>query len=94
MTDYVRKILDSRVYDVAGQTPLDPMVRLTTADGKLVASADDTPGLLTDAYLAAVIPEDGAYLVEFCDSRFAGAGPASVARHPMPRMSADSRHSR
>ncbi|MHC5539832.1 PPC domain-containing protein, partial [Singulisphaera rosea] len=53
---------------------VDPMVRLTTADGRLVASADDTPGLLTDAYLAAVLPEDGAYLVEFCDSRFAGAG--------------------
>jgi threonine dehydratase len=27
--DYVRKILDSRVYDVAIQTPLDPMVRLS-----------------------------------------------------------------
>ncbi|MDD3444983.1 MAG: threonine ammonia-lyase, biosynthetic [Zavarzinia sp.] len=28
MTDYVRKILDARVYDVAEQTPLDPLVRL------------------------------------------------------------------
>ena len=28
MTDYVRKILDARVYDVAVQTPLDGMVRL------------------------------------------------------------------
>ncbi|CAM5763803.1 L-threonine dehydratase [Labrys miyagiensis] len=28
MTDYVRRILDARVYDVAQQTPLDPMVRL------------------------------------------------------------------
>ncbi len=28
MTDYVRKILDARVYDVAVQTPLDAMVRL------------------------------------------------------------------
>lgn len=28
MIDYVRRILDARVYDVAVQTPLDPMVRL------------------------------------------------------------------
>ncbi|MFZ2868910.1 threonine ammonia-lyase, biosynthetic [Zavarzinia sp.] len=28
MTDYVRKILDARVYDVAQQTPLDPLTRL------------------------------------------------------------------
>ncbi|MEJ0051046.1 MAG: threonine ammonia-lyase, biosynthetic [Methylovirgula sp.] len=28
MTDYVRRILDARVYDVAVRTPLDPMVRL------------------------------------------------------------------
>ncbi|MGM4906348.1 threonine ammonia-lyase, biosynthetic [Tardiphaga sp. 866_E4_N2_1] len=36
MTDYVRKILDSRVYDVAIQTPLDPMVRLTARMGSPV----------------------------------------------------------
>lgn len=35
MTDYVRKILDARVYDVAAQTPLDPLVRL---GGRLGAS--------------------------------------------------------
>ena len=29
MSDYVRRILDARVYDVAVQTPLDPMVRLS-----------------------------------------------------------------
>ena len=29
MTDYVRKILDARVYDIAVQTPLDPMPRLS-----------------------------------------------------------------
>ncbi len=28
LTDYVRRILDARVYDVAVRTPLDPMVRL------------------------------------------------------------------
>ena len=52
------------------------MIRLTTADGRFVASADDTPGLLTDGYLTAVLPEDGEYVLEFCDSRFAGTGRA------------------
>ena len=55
-------------------TELDPMIRLTTADGRLVASADDHPGLVTDCYLSAVLPEDGEYVLEVCDSRFAGAG--------------------
>ena len=52
------------------------MIRLTTLGGRLVASADDTPGLVTDGYLTAVLPEDGEYVLEFCDSRFAGAGRA------------------
>lgn len=55
---------------------VDPMIRLTTGDRRFVASADDTPGLLTDAYLTAVLPEDGDYVLEFCDSRFAGTGRA------------------
>lgn len=55
-------------------TEVDPMIRLTTLGGRLVASADDTPGLLTDAYFAAVLPEDGAYVLEFADARFAAAG--------------------
>ncbi|MEW4571482.1 hypothetical protein AB1L88_26705 [Tautonia sp. JC769] len=55
-------------------TELDPMIRLTTADGRLVASANDHPGLVTDCYLTAVLPEDGEYVLEICDSRFAGAG--------------------
>jgi threonine dehydratase len=36
VTDYVRKILDSRVYDVAVQTPLDKMVRLSARIGSPV----------------------------------------------------------
>ncbi len=36
MIDYVRRILDSRVYDVAQQTPLDPMVRLARRLGRPV----------------------------------------------------------
>ena len=53
---------------------VDPMIRLTTAGGRFVASADDTPGLVTDGYLTVILPEDGDYVVEFCDSRFAGSG--------------------
>ena len=55
---------------------VDPMVRLTTTNRRLVASADDTPGLFTDGYLTAVLPEDGEYVLEFCDSRFRGTGRA------------------
>ncbi len=55
---------------------VDPMIRLTKSDGRLIASADDSPGLLTDGYLTAVLPEDGDYVLEFCDSRFAGRGRA------------------
>ena len=54
---------------------LDPTIRLTTAAANraFVASADDTPGLLTDARLTAVLPEDGDYVVEISDSRYQGA---------------------
>jgi hypothetical protein len=55
---------------------VDPMIRLTKSGGRFIASADDTPGLLTDAHLTAVLPEDGDYVLEFCDSRFAGTGRA------------------
>ncbi|HVZ04056.1 threonine ammonia-lyase, biosynthetic [Hyphomicrobium sp.] len=36
MIDYVRRILDARVYDVAERTPLDPMVRLSKRIGASV----------------------------------------------------------
>jgi hypothetical protein len=55
---------------------VDPMIRLTTADRRLVAAADDTPGLFTDGYLTTALPRDGEYVLEFCDSRFAGSGRA------------------
>ena len=51
---------------------VDPTIRLSTASRKFVASADDTPGLLVDARLTAVLPEDGDYVVELSDSRYAG----------------------
>ncbi len=36
MTDYIRKILTARVYDVAIESPLDPMPRLTQRLGRPV----------------------------------------------------------
>jgi len=51
---------------------VDPSIRLTTAGRAFVASADDTPGLVTDARLVATLPEDGDYVVELSDSRYQG----------------------
>lgn len=56
---------------------VDPQLRLTTAAGRLVASADDTPGLGTDARLLVELPEDGEYLVELSDSKYAAGGRAN-----------------
>ena len=54
---------------------VDPTIRLTTAGAaRFVASADDSPGLLTDARLVAVLPEDADYVVELSDSRYQGGG--------------------
>jgi hypothetical protein len=55
---------------------IDPTIRLTTGTARrtYVASADDTPGLLTDARLTAVLPEDADYVVEISDTRYQGAG--------------------
>jgi hypothetical protein len=54
---------------------IDPTIRLTTAAATrtFIASADDTPGLLTDARLTAELPEDTEYVVEISDSRYQGA---------------------
>ncbi len=55
---------------------VDPSIRLTMAGAsrRFIASADDSPGLLTDARLTAELPEDGDYVVEISDSRYAGGG--------------------
>jgi len=55
---------------------VDPSIRLTTAAAsrRFVASADDSPGLLTDARLVAELPEDTDYVVEISDSRYQGSG--------------------
>jgi hypothetical protein len=54
---------------------LDPSIRLTKASANrtYIASADDSPGLVTDARLVAVLPEDSDYVVEIADSRYQGA---------------------
>jgi hypothetical protein len=51
---------------------VDPSIRLTTAARTFVASADDSPGLLTDARISTVLPEDGDYVIELSDSRYQG----------------------
>jgi hypothetical protein len=51
---------------------VDPTIRLTTAGRAYVASADDSPGLITDARLTAVLPEDTDYVIEISDSRYQG----------------------
>jgi hypothetical protein len=53
---------------------VDPQIRLTTAGRTYIASADDSPGLVTDARLTAVLPEDGDYVVELSDTRYQGGG--------------------
>lgn len=53
---------------------VDPQVRLTTAARAYVAAADDSPGLMTDARLCAVLPEDTDYVVEISDTRYQGGG--------------------
>ena len=53
---------------------VDPSIRLTMADHTFVASADDSPGLLTDARLFAVLPADADYVIELSDSRYQGGG--------------------
>ena len=65
---------------------VDPSIRLTTAAHAYVASADDTPGLMTDARLAVVLPEDTDYVIELSDSRYQGdrQGHLSPAGRPGP----------
>ena len=74
---------------------MDPTIRLTTASAsrRFVASADDSPGLLTDARLVAELPEDTDYVVEISDSKYQGSsrpvyrlliGPVPVADEVFP----------
>lgn len=55
---------------------VDPQLRLTTSRGRFVASADDSPGLFTDARMLVELPEDGEYVLEISDTKYQGAGRA------------------
>lgn len=55
---------------------VDPTIRLTTANRTYVASADDSPGLITDARLTTTLPEDTDYVIEISDSSYKGTGRA------------------
>src|SRR5581483_6623006 len=51
-----------------------PQIRVTDAKGRFIA-ADDSQKLRGDCRLWFVAPEDGAYVVEFSDTRYRGAAP-------------------
>lgn len=55
---------------------VDPQLRVTTTARAFVASADDTPGLFTDARMIVELPEDGDYIVELSDTKYQGGGRA------------------
>jgi hypothetical protein len=70
-----RIVLDAQCARIG--SGVDPTIRLTTADfaaRSFVGSADDSPGLLSDARFVAQLPEDADYVVEISDSRYQGTG--------------------
>ena len=73
---------------------VDPSIRLSTLDRGFVASADDTPGLMTDARLTATLPADGDYVIELSDSRYQGGGPARSIGSSSARSRSPTRSSR
>jgi hypothetical protein len=69
-----RIVLDAQCARIG--SGIDPTIRLTTGSERraYVASVNDTLGLLTDARLTAVLPEDSDYVVEISDTRYQGGG--------------------
>lgn len=69
-----RIVLDAQCARIG--SGVDPAIRLTRADAArtFIASADESPGLLTDCRLTATLPADGDYIVELSDSRYQGGG--------------------
>lgn len=55
-------------------SPLDPILRFLTKDGRELAFADDTAGLAGDAQLSVTAPEDGTYKLELRDVQYGGGG--------------------
>ncbi len=50
----------------------DPLIRIRSSTGKLVAQCDNSVGLFFDCRFAHAFPEAGTYMVEVCDARFDG----------------------
>jgi hypothetical protein len=69
-----RIVVDARCARIG--SGVDPTIRLSQVSPtrRFLTSAEDTPGLLTDARLFAELPEDGDYVVELSDARYAGGG--------------------
>ncbi|WP_337176415.1 hypothetical protein [Paludisphaera sp.] len=69
-----RIVVDARCARIG--SGVDPTIRLSQVAParRFVAAAEDTPGLLTDARLFVELPEDGDYVVELSDARYAGGG--------------------
>ncbi len=55
-------------------SPMDPVVRLLTVDGKEIAYSDDVAGISSDCRLAYQIETAGDYLVEVRDISYRGSG--------------------
>jgi hypothetical protein len=53
-------------------SPLDAVIKLVGPNGRTVAERDDVEGLGSDPRLAVALPEDGAYILEVRDARYAG----------------------
>jgi hypothetical protein len=51
---------------------LDPYLAIRDADGKVLASSDDTTLLLQDAFVSVLAPADGKYYIEMRDGTYSG----------------------
>lgn len=65
----------------AGGTMLDVVLNVMSADGTLLASADDTPLARQDPFLSVIVPADGDYFVELHETGFEGDESSRYALH-------------
>ena len=64
-----------------GETFFDPYVAILDARRYVLASADDTPLLRQDSAASAIVPADGAYVVQVRESSFRGSGACRYRLH-------------
>lgn len=57
-----------------GRTLFDPTVTVRSADGRVLATSDDTPLLGHDGFVSLLAPADGKYLIQVRDMTYAGTG--------------------